>query len=321
MPLQLRATCLPLDQIDLNDNTFALDIDGVPAIDPALEASIAELGILHPPIVQEKAKSSYRVVAGRKRLRAIIDSRTSCDCLILAANTGPSETLAVAYAETRLSRHPTPLEKAVFLDKSLRYLAEEEVAKRFLPMLGIKDDLHQLRRFLQLLDLEEPLLLAVHAGKLEESVARELGKLPFGDRMALFELIDLLSLSVGNQKKLVAGCRELAGRHDLTIIKILDDQELRAIISHEASNLPQKAGHLMSWLSKLRFPRLQEAEKEFRTFRGKLNLPKGTDLQHVLSFERDTLTLAMEFSGREQLERQWPALQEILSSDKDKGNN
>ena len=316
MPLQLRAKRLPLDQIDLNDDTFTLTIPGVPETDPTLEASIARTDILHPPIVQEKADSSYRVVAGRKRLRAISASRTSCDCLVLAANTGPTETLAVAFEETCISRQPTPLEKAVFLDKALRWLEEEQVAKRFLPLLGVKGDVYQLKRFLKLLAIEEPLLLAVHAGKLDEGVARDLGDLPFGDRMALFDLIDLLLLSVGNQKKLVSGCRELAKRHNTTIINILDNQQLRAILAHEASNPPQKAGQLMAWLTSLRSPRLLEAEKEFRTFRGKLDLPKKVDLHHVQSFEKDTMTLEIEFSDREQLQQQWPSLREILDDNK-----
>ncbi|MDH3359887.1 MAG: ParB/Srx family N-terminal domain-containing protein, partial [Desulfobulbaceae bacterium] len=67
MPLQIRSTRLPLNQIDLNDDTFALTIQGVAESDPDLEASISRTDILHPPIVQEKANSSYRVVTGRKR--------------------------------------------------------------------------------------------------------------------------------------------------------------------------------------------------------------------------------------------------------------
>ncbi|MFC1512907.1 ParB N-terminal domain-containing protein [Thermodesulfobacteriota bacterium] len=316
MPLQLRPIRLPLEQIDLNDDTFALTIPGVTATDPDLEASVTATGILHPPIVQEKATSSYRVVAGRKRLRAISASRNSCDCLVLAANTGPAETLAAAFIETKLSREPTALEKAVFLNKGLRWLDEEQVAKKFLPLMAIKADVHQLRRFLKIFALEEPLLLALHNGKLDENVARDLGELPFGDRMALFDLIDLLLLSVGNQKKLVAGCRELAKRNDTSIINILNDQELRDILSHQGSNPPQKAGHLMAWLAKHRSPRLQAAEKEFQTFRGKLALPKGVNLRHAQSFEKDTLTLEVEFAHREQLASKWPSLREILVGNK-----
>lgn len=312
MPLQLRATRLPLAQIDLNDDTFALTIPGVVTTDPDLETSIAAIGILHPPIVQEKATASYRVVAGFKRLHAISASRTACDCLVLAANTGPAETLVAAFTETQISREPTPLEKAVFLNKGLRRLDEEQVAKRFLPLLGIRADIPQLKRFLKLLELEEPLLLAVHAGTLDEKVARELGELPFADRMALFDLIDLLSLSIGNQKKLVGGCRELAKRNDTSVINILADQELRDLLSHQASNRPQKAGHLMAWLGKLRSPRLLAAEKEFQTFRGKLSLPKGVNLHHAQSFEKDSMTLEVEFSGRQELERRWGLLREIL---------
>ncbi len=312
MPLQLRATRLPLAQIDLNDDTFALTIPGAPAADPGLEASIAEIGILHPPIVQEKANSLYRVVAGVKRLRAIGPTRTACDCLLLAANTSPAETLAAAFAETCASRPPTALEKAIFMQKGLRWLDEDQVARRFLPMLGMQGDREQLGRHLKLLQLEEPLLLALQNGTLDETVARELAEMSFIDRMALFDLISLLSLSVGNQRQLVTGCREVAKRNATSITAVLDDQALNAILGHEASNPPQKAGQLMTWLADQRSPRLRAAEKEFETFREQLALPKGVSLHHVQAFEKDTVTLAVTFGNREQLARLWPSLRDIL---------
>ncbi|MDH4321927.1 MAG: ParB/Srx family N-terminal domain-containing protein [Desulfobulbaceae bacterium] len=312
MPLQLRATRLPLAQIDLNDDTFALTIPDAPAADPGLEASIAEIGILHPPIVQEKANSLYRVVAGVKRLRAISTTRTACDCLLLAANTSPTETLAAAFAETRASRPPTALEKALFLNKGLRWLDEEQVARRFLPMLGEKGDLQQLRQHLQLLQLEEPLLLALQNGTLDESVARDLAEMSFIDRMTLFDLISLLTLSVDDQRKLVTGCREVAKRNGTNITAVLDDQDLNAILNHEASTPPQKAEQLMSWLADHCSPRQQAAEKEFQAFRAQFALPQGVTLHHVQSFAEDTVTMEVTFANREQLERLWPSLREIL---------
>ncbi|MDH3394363.1 MAG: hypothetical protein OEL66_10175, partial [Desulfobulbaceae bacterium] len=58
------------------------------------------------------------------------------------------------------------------------------------------------------------------------------------------------------------------------------------------------------------------AEKEFHAFRGKLALPKGVNLRHAQSFEKDSVTLEVEFPSRQELEQRWMYLREILVGDK-----
>jgi len=314
MALQFRTARIPLDQIDLDDTTCVLDPTPDAPPPPALIESVSRIGILHPPILQGKNPSSYRVVAGRKRLRALSSCCSVCDCLLLAANTPPQEVLAVALEETRISRRPTPVELAIFFKKCQRWLDDEQLAARFLPSLRLAANAYQLRRLLDLLKLEEPLLLALHEGRLEEGVARELLEIPFADRMSLFDLIDVLSLSVGNQKKLVTGCRELSRRQDTSVGNILADPALRAILHNEASNPPQKATQLMAWLTDQRLPRLREAEKNFRRFCGKLDLLPGMTLRPAQSFEKDSLTLTIDFADRDQLAARWQALRAALDN-------
>jgi len=146
-------------------------------------------------------------------------------------------------------------------------------------------------------------------------VALELGKLDFGDRMALFEVINLLHLSVGNQKKLTISSRELAVRTNSSIRQVLSDPEAEAVLNHPEANLPQKAANLMAWINKKRFPRLSEAEQEFRRFTGKLQLPKGVDLSPAPSFEKDELTLTITIQDQDKLQKLWPKLERILQQE------
>ena len=182
----------------------------------------------------------------------------------------------------------------------------------FLPALGLEPHRHHLHNLLQLLGLEEHLLGAVHAGRLHEGVARELLGLNFTDRLSLYEVMEILSLSVSNQKKITAACRELAARHNTSVMALLCQPEVRDILDPQETNIPQKTARLMQWLTDQRFPRLAAAEQEFRTFAAALKLPNAVALSHSPSFEQDQVHLSIPFANREELRRIWPRIAEAL---------
>lgn len=301
------------NQIDFDDDSFILAPPGEASISAKLKESIKRTGILHPPIVREKIEDCFQIVSGRKRLHAAKESgRACCDCLVMTASTTILDGLAIALEEMSLNGKINPIEQAILFRKVLQETNVNEAAKQFLPRLGFPPRPNLIKRFIALLDLEEPLIVAVHQGELDEKVALELGKLDFGDRMALFEVIHLLHLSVGNQKKLTISSRELAVRTNSSIRQVLSDPEAETILNHPEANLPQKAANLMAWINKKRFPRLSEAEQEFRRFTGKLQLPKGVSLSHSPSFEKDELTLSITIEDQEKLQELWPKIKQIL---------
>lgn len=310
--LQHKRILLP--HIDLSDQTFSFSPVPDRPVPGPLAASIKRNGILHPPIVKEGPTGAYQIVSGRKRLLAARDvlDAAAADCLVLAQDAPAREALRIGLEETLLSRPLSAAETALFFSRLLDFMQKEEAASRFLPLLGHAPHPLRIEKLLDLLALEEPLLTALHDGVLHESVAHELVALPFTDRMVLFEIIELLNLSVSNQKKLVAGCRELAMRTHCTILTLLSDPEAAAILRHPEANPPQKAHNLLAWLSGKRFPRLHEAETDFRRFVGMLRLPKGVTLTHAQSFEKDAVTLSISFADREKLLDSWPGLKDAL---------
>ena len=301
------------NQLDLGDKTFLLAPPGNDTVPARLQESIDRSTILHPPIVREKREGCFQVVTGRKRLFTAKGSgRACCDCLTMAASATVLDGLAVALEEVLLNGKINPVEQAIFFQKVLRETDVNEAAERFLPLLGLPPRPNLIQHSIALLNIEEPLVAAVHRGRLDDKVALELGKLDFGDRMALFEIITLLHLSVGNQKKLTISCRELAVRTNSSIRQVLSDPEAEVILNHAGANLPQKAANLMAWINRKRFPRLSEAEQEFRRFTGRLRLPKGVSLDHSPSFEKDELTLTITIPNQERLKELWSKLEPLL---------
>ena len=314
MPPTFRSSLVNFQHLNFQD--FSNSLTPEEAREPSAEllASVARAGILHPPIIRELGGNRLEIVTGRRRLLAAQQTlhNISAICLVLPAETLPTEALAINLEDTLLRGDITVVEQAIFFQKILDHLDENEAARRFLPALGLEPHRHHLHNLLQLLGLEEHLLGAVHTGRLHEGVARELLALNFTDRLSLYEVIEILSLSVGNQKKITACCRELATRHNTSVMALLCRPEVREILDPRETNIPQKTARLMQWLTDQRFPSLVAAEQEFRTFAAALKLPGALTLSHSPSFEQDQVHLSIPFANREELRRVWPLIAEAL---------
>lgn len=317
MPPTFRSSLVNLHHINFQDFSNSLTPEEAREPSAALVESVARTGILHPPILRELGRASLEIVTGRRRLLAAQQTLHSISaiCLVLPAKTLPTETLAINLEDTLLRGDITVIEQAIFFQKILGHLDENEAARRFLPAMGLEPHRHHLHNLLQLLGLEEHLLGAVHEGRLHDGVARELLGLNFTDRLSLYEVMEILSLSVSNQKKITACCRELAARHNTSVMALLCQPEVREILDHQETNIPQKTAKLMQWLTNQRFPSLAAAEQEFRTFAATLKLPSTVALSHSPSFEQDQVHLSIPFANREELRRIWPLIANALKTE------
>lgn len=301
-------------QIDFEDTFFRLSPEPVHAVSKELKNSISRVGILHPPILKKQKGETFQLVTGHSRLNAAHEvlAQSSYSCIVLPEKISEVEALSIAAEDTLLSRPLTVMEKAIFFNKVLQHISVQEAAEQFLPLMGVSSSTYHIQNLLPLLKLEEPLAISLHRGFLNESVAKALITMPFTDRMVLFEFIELLQLSISNQKKLTDTCQELAKRDNTTIFAILASPEIQEIINHPGANPPQKAANLLTLLTKKRLPRLTEAEEKFRKFQSSLNLPKNVALSHAQSFEKDEVTLSITFKDMEEIQKKWPGIETSL---------
>ena len=308
---------ISLAQIDLADLTFNLAPVGREEISDQLRDSVTRCGIIHPPLLTATAHGQFAIVAGRQRLSAAqqILANNFCDCLIMPVETPPAVLLAMALQDILLSRPASPLEKASCWQKAVDFLGRDIAAKEFGPQLGLTRQLTP-ARLEKILALDDEMQESLHQGSLELKTACKLIDLNPADRDALFRIIKQLRLSSSNQRKLLDHCLELHRRQNRQITALLAEPECLEILNHPEANPPQKTAMLMSWLSTLCQPRLTEAEKEFRSFVGKLQLPKGVTLTHTPSFEKDTLKMTIDFTDRSQLTEKWPIIRKEIVDDK-----
>ncbi|KPK28609.1 MAG: hypothetical protein AMJ61_01925 [Desulfobacterales bacterium SG8_35_2] len=303
---------ITFSQIDFDDVSYSISpvLDSVP--DEKLKSSISRYGILRPPIVKEIDSDYFKIVAGRKILLACCSlyPGNTCACLTISPQVTEIVVFSILLAEKQLSHDLTPIEKAIFLQKITPIADEEKIIREFLPRLGLSPDSFSLQKTLNLLEFEDPILDAIHQGLINEVVAHDLMLLSPQDRMVLFNIIATLRLSFSFQKKLLSICLELAGRHNMSIATLLDNDEVHDILHHQNANPPQKTKNLMFWLSRKHMPRYSQAAEEFRRFIAAMRLPQNVSVAHAPSFEDESMTLSIIYPNRKSLQNAWEKIRE-----------
>lgn len=280
-------------------------LDDTPS--PALQQSFTEVGILHPPIVQQAQDGTFNLICGRKRLYALKHyfKQTSWHCLIIQPTLAPSAFLLNILTDQQLNGPLSPIEIAHFLKYCLDKMDKNEVLNFFLPRLGYKKQEFLIKQLVSLLSLEETIQRQIHHGLIIDKIAFELVTLPPRDRFCLSSLFELLQPGTGKQKRILTLSQDIANRSQKTISSLFEEQDFKNIIEHQEMNPPQKIHTLLELLQKEFYPRSSDAEHIFKDRVRKLNLPDNYELTHSLNFERDEVYLTLTFPDLESCETAW----------------
>ena len=290
-----------LSTIKFDDDTFSLTPSPAEKAPEKLVQSINRVGILHPPIIVEIADNIYRIGSGRLRLLAALKLNIpSCKCYIFKATTHPLDIFNYIYEDASHTSLPL-LSKAIFLKKTGKWLSSKELATTFMEGFQLKANHFYVKKLQQLARLEINIQEALLENQIDEKICHELGKLEFIERMGLFDIIMNLSLSVGNQRKLLIASREIAIRNQITITSFLGQPDLTTILTNQSLNTPQKTAAFMMQLQQLRFPLLTEAEQDFKSFVKTLSLSKKISVSHSPSFEKNELLLTISCKSKKEV--------------------
>ncbi|GAB4332877.1 MAG: hypothetical protein Kow0089_01090 [Desulfobulbaceae bacterium] len=297
---------IPISRIDFDDPTYRL-LPWEEDPGPTLTDSIWKYGILHPPFLQPSGENTYRIVCGRKRLRAArgIFPDNTVFCRILEKETRQEEIFSLILEEASIGTPLSPAEQIDLLAK-LAERVSMDAALSVLDRLGHKPGSHTLKKLLRLGTLGKPVLLALHKGTLQAKCAHKLVFFNEEDRILLVETIDSLGLGGSKQQQLIDLSLELYKRTNRTLNDILSGYSERENPA-QPSNTPQQATALLAWLREKCFPGLSTAEKDFRSRIAALRLPPSMRVEHSPSFESDEIFLTLRFPD-------WESFRNALSA-------
>lgn len=274
---------------------------------PLLKQSFEEVGILHPPLIQQTMSGDFNLICGRRRLHALKHyyKQSKVFCLTLPPGLSPRAFLSYILTDQQLHAALSPMEVAYLLQYSLEEMPKTEVINFFLPRLGYKPHQDVLGQFLNLLNFDQKIQCQIHQGLILEKTATELLELPEGDRTTLSALFELLQPGTGKQKRLLTLTRDLSNRTQQTISSLFQGQEFKQIIEHNEMNPPQKIHVLLELLQKKIYSRSSDAERIFKDKIKKLNLPDNVTVTHSLHFEKDEVFLTVTYPDLQSCENAW----------------
>jgi ParB family chromosome partitioning protein len=291
---------IPLEQIDLSDETFSVNF--MPDLQ-SLRTSIEEIGLIQPVLLREKA-DRYQIVCGFRRifiLKAL--GKPEIDSRIFEVNEKDDlQLFTVSLHENLTTRGFNPVEKAIALDKLVHHFQVDriDVAKIFLPLFSLEPNEKILNTYLSLARMEDEIKRYVLKEEVSRSNIRMLSGFTPEDRMALLPMISSLKLGENRLREVLTLLGEISGRDRCGVKEIVHQPEMEAILSQKELTPSHKTERVKKVLMALRYPKMRQMEEEFEKQRRALNLPPGVTLRHSSYFEGKGLRVEFQFETVEE---------------------
>jgi len=291
---------IPIEQIDLSDETFSVNF--MPDLQ-ALRSSIEAIGLIQPVFLRKKSEG-YQIVCGFRRVSVMkgvgkseIESR-----VFEEKEMDEFQLFFLSLHENLTTRGFNTVEKAIALDKLVHRFQVDQtmIVKTFLPLFSLEPNEKILNTFLSLARMEDQVKRYILKEKVSRSNIRVLSNFTSEDRMALLPLFSSLKLGENRLREMLALLEEISRRDQTWVRDIVNRLEIQAILSQKELTPSQKTDRMKKVLTELRYPKLNQMEKEFEKKRKDLNLPSNISIHHQPFFEGKGLRIEFQFETVEE---------------------
>lgn len=292
------------------DFSWTLHQDVTSDPDPDLIESIERFGLLRP-IVLRKNQHRHELICGTRRLIALrrLGKVTDIPCFYVDRLAADRDLLMLVAEDQKQTAPLSPVQTArliKFIDR-----VEPQPGTAFLQALTATGSDTERKQLLKLLVLEKPIRLAIHQQLIPMKTALTLIDLTSCERLFYFELFTRLSLNANKQRRLLELARIISVAEQCSMIEVFT-RNYPELCSGLIENIPQASSKLMKNLFERSHPGLTGAQKQFKEQVNRLNLPGNCRLEPSPAFERETLTLSVEFKDFKAFEYAWQNLQEYI---------
>ena len=291
---------IPLDQIDLSDDTYSINY--LPDLQ-RLRSSVEEVGLIQPVLLRERS-GRYQIVSGFRRISVMrqlgkseIESR-----VVGEKEMDESQLFFLSLQENLITRGFNAVEIAIGLEKLIHrfQIPSEKVIKTFLPMFSLEPDEKILNTYLSLARMEDEIKRYVLKEEVSRTNIRRFGSLTPDDRMAILSLISRLKLGENRLREIFTLLEEISRRNQCRIREIVERPEIQTVLSQKELTPSQKTEFVKKVLMALRYPKMDQMEKAFEKKRRDLSLPSNLSIHHPSFFEGKGLRVEFHFETIEE---------------------
>jgi hypothetical protein len=299
-----------LDEIDVSDERFRISTPPE-SIDDLADA-IDRIGLLHPPILYEKADGCI-IVAGFRRIEAYRRlKKPAIDARFMPAGSHESDCLKVAVSDNTAHRSLNLMEQSIALSKFSAYCDNDLELSRTAKTLGIPVNPELVRKLIRIRSLSVALQTSILSGAVPLSIALGIDAMddgPLADR--LIAVFEQLRPTLNQQKEILRLIQDLSRMDPVTGAKLLTDEACREVLTDTDLDRPRKIRRLTDVLKRRRFPVISAFQDQYRKMMRKLDLADGMAVLPPEDFEEDRCRMVLDFCSLSQLDIQIDALRAL----------
>jgi ParB-like chromosome segregation protein Spo0J len=305
---------IELENIDFSDETFRISENLELA--PLFE-SLREVGQLNPVILLER-NSRYITVCGFRRLHALLRTGavSALARIVPGKNSSPAELFRLALWDNLSHRELDPLEKAriLFKLKNAFGMAEEEIVRVYLPLLGLASHERILRGYIRLNEIHPELRICLVDGRMTLSSLEAIAQWQRNAQNRMAALMSRIRLSASLQRKLFDVMEDLDGMAGAHSGAALENPEIDAIVEEAQLSPFQKGEKVYEFLYRKRNPNLTRATEKFLNQKKALDLPGSIKISTDPFFENPGMRIEFEAADIDRFRRLAAALHAAAQS-------
>ncbi|MBI2344138.1 MAG: ParB/RepB/Spo0J family partition protein [Deltaproteobacteria bacterium] len=294
---------LPMSALNIADDsfrmTFSRNLD-------ALVSSMKTIGIVQPILVRHTVDGTYQIVTGYRRVLASQKLARQTIPALVYEHTDLSVLQAFLYNlhDNLATRQLSIVEKSNTLHK-LAYVystAEDELVKRYLPMMGEEPSYKVLHQLLSLHQCSGPMKELVVDHQYALSSAARIAEFSPTTQEALLSVLRPLRATTAKLNELLSMIREISARDAMTVEEVLQRYQLLSVVADPGVAPTAKMAALRQTLRGVRLPTLARRQQQFAGLLQELQLPNMAKITADPYFEDNKLKLECQIRGPEELE-------------------
>jgi len=291
---------MPLNQIDLTDDTFSVNY--LPDLQ-RLRSSMEEIGLIQPVLLRKKS-GRYQIVCGFRRISVKMElGKSEIESRVFEEGEMEEfQLFSLSLHENLATRGFNAVEKAIALDKLIHrfQINPAAVIKNFLPSFSLEPNEKILNTYLSLARMEDEIKTYVLKEEVSRSNIRRLSAFVPDDRIAILSMIAPLKLGENRLREILTFLEEISRRMKGTVREVVERPEIQAVLFQKELTLSQKTERIKKLLQGLRYPKMHQMEEKFERKRKDLNLPSNLLLHHQPFFEGRGLKVEFQFGTMEE---------------------
>lgn len=281
-----------------------------------LTASLREIGLTNPLVLQRRDDDRFRIVCGFRRVEALLQLAVAeADAWILDEPT-PSVDILLFSLLDNLALHAFNVVQVSFIIQKLSgfHVAKDDVIQCYLPKLGFGRNPKIYELYSTLHELPAEWQQALVDDHVPLDLAKSVVEMSPQDRSAFWRLIVELRLGKNRQRELLILLQDVARIQGVSPAQLLETKQIGEIPRMEKWTSSQKAERLKEWLWEKRYPHYVAIRKQFDDLVKGAACPPGFTLQHSPFFEGEELQIVFGFKSSEDYRAKIDFMERLLQS-------